>query len=125
MALSLGMLEDPAAGFLCLFDHISILPLFLFQGLLCILANNTFNTVQALSQRIHARTIREADIVMAGAVEQITASGWVQVEKDARHDNNLFFQTGLKEVETVGNGIGKTIKIQPPIRRERISIMFP
>lgn len=111
MALPLGMPEDPSAGFLNLIDQISILPLFSFVGVFYVLANNTLDAVQTLSQRVHARTIREADKVVTGAVEQITASGWVQVEKDARDDNDLFFQTSLEEIQAIGNGIGKTFEI--------------
>jgi hypothetical protein len=52
--------------------------------------------------------------VVARAVKQITTTRGVQVEEDTWHDNHLFFQTGLEEVEAVGNGIRETLKIQPP-----------
>ena len=39
--------------------------------------------------------------MMARAVKQITAARRVQIEEDAGDDDDLFFQTGLEEVETV------------------------
>lgn len=50
---------------------------------------------------------------MARAVEEITASGGVQVEEDTGHDDDLLLKTGLEEVETVGNGLRETLKVEP------------
>ncbi len=52
---------------------------------------------------------------MARAVKQVAAARRVQVEKDAGNDNYLFLQTRLEEVEAVGNGLGETLEIEPPI----------
>lgn len=53
---------------------------------------------------------------MAGTVEQITTARRVEVEEDARHDNDLLLETGLEEVEAVGDGLGETLQIEPPVK---------
>lgn len=78
-----------------------------------LLLNNTFNTVQAHPQHIHLRSVRETDEMMARAVEEISTTRGVQVKEDTWHHNHLLLQTGLEEVETVGNGLGKTLEVQP------------
>jgi hypothetical protein len=50
---------------------------------------------------------------MAGAVEEITTTRGVEIEEDTGHNNDLLLQTGLEEVETVGNRLGKTLEVQP------------
>lgn len=52
--------------------------------------------------------------MVARAVKEVTSSRGVQVEEDAGNNNDLFFQTGLEEVEAVGNGIGEALEVQPP-----------
>lgn len=51
---------------------------------------------------------------MAGAVKQVTTARRVEIEENARHNNDLLLETGLEEVETVGDGLGKTLKVEPP-----------
>lgn len=52
---------------------------------------------------------------MAGTVEQITTARRVEIEEDARHDNDLLLETGLEEVEAVGDGLGETLEVEPPV----------
>lgn len=53
--------------------------------------------------------------VMARAVKQISSSCRVQIEEDTRDNNNLLLETGLEEIQTVGDGAGQTLEIQPQI----------
>ena len=53
--------------------------------------------------------------MMAGTVEQITAARGIKVKKDAGNDNDSLAQAGLEEAEAVGNGIGETGEVEPPI----------
>ncbi len=78
-----------------------------------VLVDDCFDAVEALGQYVHSGTVREAHKVVARRVEQVTTARGVQIEEDAGHDNNLFFQAGLEEVEAVGDGVGKTLQIQP------------
>lgn len=42
--------------------------------------------------------------VVARTIEQITTASGVEVEEDAGDDDDFFFETGLEEVESVGDG---------------------
>jgi len=53
--------------------------------------------------------------VMARAVKQISSSSGVEIEENARNDDNLLLETGLEEVQTVGDGAGKTLEVQPQV----------
>lgn len=53
---------------------------------------------------------------MTGRVEQVPTSAGVQVEKDAWDDNDLFFQTGLEEVETVVYSFGQVGQVEPEVK---------
>lgn len=46
--------------------------------------------------------------VVARGVEEITSPGRIEIEEDPRHDDDLLFQTRVKELEAVRNSIGKT-----------------
>lgn len=50
---------------------------------------------------------------MAGAVEKVTAARRVKIEEDARDHDDLLSKTGLEEVETVRDGLRKTLKVEP------------
>lgn len=52
--------------------------------------------------------------MVARAVKQVTASRGVEIEEDAGHNNDLFFQTGLEEVEPVGDAFGEAVEVEPP-----------
>lgn len=75
--------------------------------------DNTLDTVQTILQHVHTGTVRESHKVMARAVKEITTTRGVQVEEDTGHNNDLLLETGLEEVETVGDGLGETLKVQP------------
>ena len=77
------------------------------------LVDNALDAVAPLAQRFHLGPIREADEVVARAVEEVAAARRVQVEKDARHDDDLFLQTSLEEVEAVRYSVGEALEIQP------------
>lgn len=51
--------------------------------------------------------------MVARAVEEITTTRGVEIEEDARDDNDLLRQTGLEKVETVSNGIRKAFQVKP------------
>jgi hypothetical protein len=53
--------------------------------------------------------------VVAGTVKEIPTSGGVQVEEDTWHNNDLLLQTGLEEVQTVGDGAWQTLEIEPDV----------
>jgi hypothetical protein len=53
--------------------------------------------------------------VVAWAVKQVSATRGIQIEENSRNDNDLLLQTGLEEVETVGDGLGKTLEVQPQV----------
>lgn len=53
--------------------------------------------------------------MMARAVEQISPLAGVQIEEDAGHDNDALLETGLEEVQPVGDGVGETLEIQPQV----------
>jgi hypothetical protein len=50
---------------------------------------------------------------MARAVEKVTAARRVKIEEDTRDHNDLLSKTGLKKVETVGDGLRKTLEVEP------------
>lgn len=75
--------------------------------------HNTLNTVQTVLKHVHTRTIRESHKVMARAVEEITTTRRVKIEEDTGNDDNLLLETGLEEVQTVRDGLGKTLEVQP------------
>lgn len=52
---------------------------------------------------------------MARTVEQITTTCGVEIEEDARNNDNLLLKTGLEEVETVGDGTRQILEIEPQI----------
>jgi hypothetical protein len=52
---------------------------------------------------------------MARTVEQITTARWVKIKEDARNNDDLLLQTGLKEVETVGDGARQAFEIEPQV----------
>lgn len=43
---------------------------------------------------------------MAGGIKQVTTTRGVEVKEDAGDYNDLFLETGLEEVQAVGDGIG-------------------
>lgn len=51
--------------------------------------------------------------MVARAVEEITSTRGVQVEEDTGYNNDLLLQTGLEEVEAVGDRTGKTLEVEP------------
>lgn len=53
--------------------------------------------------------------MMARAVKQISASGWVKIEEDAGNDNDLLLQTGLEEIQTVRDLVGETLEVEPQV----------
>lgn len=53
--------------------------------------------------------------MVARRVEQITSAGWVQIEEDTRHNDDLLLQTRLEEVQTVTDLAGETLEIQPQV----------
>jgi hypothetical protein len=79
-----------------------------------ILGDNSLNAIQPHAQHVHSWAVRETHKVVARAVEQIATSRGVQIKEDAGNDNDLFFQTGLEEVEAVGDAFGESIEIEPP-----------
>jgi hypothetical protein len=52
---------------------------------------------------------------MAGAVEQVSASRRVQVEEDTGDDDDLLLQTSLEEVQTVRDGTGQALEVEPQV----------
>jgi len=50
---------------------------------------------------------------MARGVEKVTTTRRVEIKENTRHHNDLLLQTGLEEVETVGNSIGETLEVEP------------
>ena len=52
---------------------------------------------------------------MARAVEQVTTTRGVQVEEDTGHNDDLLLETGLEEVEAVGDGLGETLEVEPQV----------
>lgn len=80
-----------------------------------VLGDDLFDAVETLGEDIHSGAVGEADKVMAGGVKQITATRGVEVKEDAGDDNDLFLETGLEEVEAVGDGIGQTLEVQPAV----------
>jgi hypothetical protein len=53
--------------------------------------------------------------MMARAVEQITTTGGVEIKEDARNDDNLLLETGLEEVEAIGDGARQTLEVKPQV----------
>lgn len=75
--------------------------------------HHTLNAIQALAQHVHPGSIREAHKVVARAVKQVTTARRVEIEEYSGHDNDLLLQTSLEEVQTVGDRLGKALKVQP------------
>lgn len=53
--------------------------------------------------------------MVARTVEEIPTSGGVQIEEDTGHNNDLLLQTGLEEVQTVGDLAGETFQVEPDV----------
>jgi len=80
------------------------------------LINNPLNPVTPHLQRLHPRPIREPHKVMTRTIKQIPPLGRVQVEENARHDNHLLLETGLEEVEPVGDGRRQALEVEPQVK---------
>ena len=79
----------------------------------CSLVHNTLNAVESILEHLYSRPVREAHKVVAWAVKQVATSRGVEVKEDARNDNDLLLQAGLEKVETVRDGPGETLEVQP------------
>jgi hypothetical protein len=77
------------------------------------LLHDLLNPVAALLQYVHLGPVGQAHEMVARAVKQVSAARGVQVEEDARHDNDLLLQASLEEVETIGNGPRESLKVEP------------
>ena len=53
---------------------------------------------------------------MARAIKQVPAAGRVEVEEDARHDNDLLVEAGLEEVEAVRDGARQALEVEPQVK---------
>lgn len=80
-----------------------------------LLVDHPLNTVETHLEDLPPRTVRETHEMMARAVEQITSARRVEIEENARHDDNLFFETGLEEVEAVSNGTREALEVEPQV----------
>lgn len=52
---------------------------------------------------------------MTRTIKQISPLTRVQVKEDTRDDNDAFFETGLEEVQAVGDLVGKTFEVEPEV----------
>lgn len=57
---------------------------------------------------------------MARGVEKVTTTRRVEIKEDTRHHDDLLLQTGLEEVETVGNSVGETLEVEPAKENVRL-----
>nr|POE47029.1 hypothetical protein CFP56_00361 [Quercus suber] len=80
-----------------------------------VLLQHALEPIETLFQNLHPRAIADANKVMAGAVEEIAALAGVEVEEDARHDDDLLLQAGLEEVEPVVDLAGQLLEIEPEV----------
>ena len=85
--------------------------------LILVLLNDPRNRIQPLLQHIHPRSITQPNKVMARRVKQIPTPTRVQVEKDARHNNNFFLETSLEEVQSIVDALGQIAQIEPQVKR--------
>jgi hypothetical protein len=79
------------------------------------LLHHPLNTIKAHLQRLHLRAVTKAHKVMARAIKQIPPLARIQVEKNTGHDNDALLETGLEEVQPVGDGVGEALEIQPQV----------
>ena len=80
--------RSPLAGS-CTYLHVSII-VYGFNWLLYnILLQDAFEAVQPLLEHIHAWAVRNTYEMMTWAVEEVTATSWIEVEEDSWHNNNL------------------------------------
>jgi hypothetical protein len=80
-----------------------------------LLVHHTLDSIKTHLQHIHLGTVRESHKVVARAVEQVTATRWVEVKEDTRDNNNLLLQAGLEEVKTISDRARKTLEVEPAI----------
>jgi hypothetical protein len=79
------------------------------------LLHNPLNGVHTLGQGIHPRPIAQPDKVMTRRIEQIPTLTRVQIEEDTRNNNDLLLETGLEEVQPVGNALGQIRQVEPDV----------
>jgi hypothetical protein len=80
-----------------------------------LLLYNPRNRIKTLLKHIHARAVTQPDKVMARAVEQVPTPAGVQIEENARHDNDLLLETRLEEIESVADALRHTAEIEPEV----------
>lgn len=80
-----------------------------------ILLNHPLNPIQPHLQRLHLRAIREPHKMMTRTIKQISPLTRVQVEEDTRDNDDALFQTRLEEVQSVGDLVGETFKVEPEV----------
>ncbi len=71
------------------------------------LLDDPLDAIQPFPQHIHPRPIRHPHEMMARRIEQVPTLGRVQVEEDARDDDDLLLEAGLEEGEAVCDGFGE------------------
>lgn len=65
--------------------------------------HHPLDPVQPHLQHIQLGPIADPHKVVAGAVEEISPLGRVEVEEDARHDDGALLQQGVEEGQAVGD----------------------
>lgn len=59
---------------------------------------DSLDPVESLLQCLHFGPIAQSHEMMAGAIKQVSSLGWIEIEEDARDDNDALFDTFLEEV---------------------------
>lgn len=81
------------------------------------LPHHPLNPITPHLERLHPRPVREPHKVMTRTIKQIPAPGRVEVKEDAGHDNHLFVQTRLEEVEAVRDRPRQALEVEPQVER--------
>lgn len=52
---------------------------------------------------------------MTRTIEQISSLTRVEIEEDTRDDDDALFETGLEEIQAVGDLVGETFEVEPEV----------
>ena len=77
--------------------------------------DNPLNTIKTLLQRLHLGPIAKPHEMMARTIKQISSLARVEIKEDTWDNDDALFETGLEEVQSVGNFLREVLEIQPDV----------
>lgn len=79
------------------------------------LLDYSLDAIKTHLQNVHSWTVTQSNVLVARRIEQVSSLAGVEIEEDARYDNDLFMETGVEEVETIVDAFGERRQVQPQV----------